>query len=114
MHTCPVCGYNRLSRPAEDFLICPSCGTEFGYHDANTSVETLRLEWIASGAPWRSLVIARPADWNPILQLVRSNLVPGLIEALKPAANTAPTSSSVQMQINISGSVRYQLQEAAA
>ena len=70
-HDCPVCGYAHLPREARDFLICPSCGTEFGYHDANRSYEDLRLHWLASGSYWHSHAIPQPADWNPFVQLSR-------------------------------------------
>src|ERR1700722_1795355 len=42
-HNCPVCGYAKLAEPPYDktgcasFEICPSCGIEFGYHDASKS-----------------------------------------------------------------------------
>jgi len=54
-HTCPVCGFAELTQPPYDstgcasFEICPSCGTEFGYHDANKSHEELRRRWLAAG-----------------------------------------------------------------
>src|SRR5262245_54080636 len=68
-HLCPVCGYG-LTEPAEDFNICPSCGTEFGYHDATVSHRTLRHQWLRRGAPWASRAIRPPAGWNPVQQLL--------------------------------------------
>ncbi len=70
-YTCPVCGYNELDLPPADFTICPSCGTEFGYHDATTSMEELRQRWIRRGALWTSQVTPRPLNWNPWEQLWR-------------------------------------------
>ena len=72
MHTCPVCGYAQLEFPPEDFTICPSCGTEFGYQDTMKSHEQLRAEWIASGPLWHSRVIRPPAFWNPFDQLIQA------------------------------------------
>jgi hypothetical protein len=70
MHLCPVCGYGKLRRPPEDFLICPRCGTEFGYHDASPTPDGVmrrRLElrelWIARGAHWHSRHVTPPPNW---------------------------------------------------
>jgi len=65
---CPVCGYEMDDSP-RDFNICPSCGTEFGLHDVNSSIENLREAWLEGGARWHSCVIAAPDDWNPYVQL---------------------------------------------
>jgi len=56
MHTtitiCPVCGYDSLDalvvndEPYFDGSVCPSCGTEFSYTDAETTHEQLRQRWI--------------------------------------------------------------------
>ena len=51
-HTCLVCGYNELERPAADHLICPSCGTQFGLDDRRYSIDELRAAWIKNGSPW--------------------------------------------------------------
>jgi hypothetical protein len=54
-YTCPVCYYDKLDDPPDhSFEICPSCGTEFGYTDFNTSHEQLRNEWVAGGKKWWS------------------------------------------------------------
>lgn len=74
---CPVCGY-LLSEPACDYNICPSCGTEFEYHDAGRSHAELRQAWIARGAPWSSRHVAPPLNWNPLRQL-------GLSYSVSPA-----------------------------
>lgn len=73
MHTCPVCGYAQLEFPPEDFTICPSCGTEFGYQDTSRSHATLRQEWIAGGLQWHSRVENPPPRWNPYWQLIKAN-----------------------------------------
>jgi hypothetical protein len=70
--TCPVCGYRELPRPAADDLICPSCGTQFGYHDCSVSQVQLRREWIRHGLKWHSRVIPYPPNWNPFVQLVEA------------------------------------------
>ena len=77
MHTCPVCGYSKLRRPPEDHLICPSCGTQFGYSDAGTAPiyaihARLRAKWISRGANWSSRVVHAPPYWSPWLQLIRA------------------------------------------
>ena len=61
--------FNGLEAAAEDFLICPCCGTEFGYHDARTSHEALRNRWLAEGMPWKSRVIHEPPGWSAEVQI---------------------------------------------
>lgn len=73
MYRCPVCGYDQLRFPPDDSTICPSCGTQFGYSDANTSYEQLRAEWLLNGAHWQSNVIHPPQNWNANSQLARLN-----------------------------------------
>ena len=70
-YICPVCGYDELIAPPSDFMICPSCGTEFGYDDALTSHEELRSRWVAAGAKWWSTDTPPPPDWSPSAQLAR-------------------------------------------
>jgi hypothetical protein len=76
---CPVCGFPNLYEAPYDayghpsFEICPSCGTEFGYHDANRTHAELRKQWIAAGTPWHSDVKA-PLNWDPIQQLRSAGL----------------------------------------
>lgn len=43
-------------------MICPSCGTEFGYTDATTTHQQLRARWEAGGRRWHSRVMAAPTD----------------------------------------------------
>jgi hypothetical protein len=79
MYRCPVCGYRGLRQPPEDHLICPCCGTQFGYSDAGERAIAqihagLRKKWIdRKHAQWQSRNIARPQNWNAWLQLVEAN-----------------------------------------
>jgi len=57
MYTCPVCEYTKLEVPPENHEICPSCGTEFGFDDFDTTHEMLRFDWICQGKPWWSTAI---------------------------------------------------------
>ncbi len=69
MYICPVCGYDQLEDPPRDYNICESCGTEFGYHDANISHAELRRRWIVEGALWHDRRIPPPSHWDPVTQL---------------------------------------------
>ena len=68
VNICPVCGYH-LNRPPEDFTICPSCGTEFGYDDSGRTYAQLRAIWLRGGAKWWSKSTSAPEGWDPYLQL---------------------------------------------
>lgn len=72
--TCPVCGYKDLPALPRDYEICPSCGTEFEYHDALKSHEQLRREWKQRGLVWHSRVIQQPSGWNGYVQLIEAHL----------------------------------------
>jgi hypothetical protein len=65
---CPVCGYI-MADPPRDYNICPSCGTEFGIHDVNSSIADLREVWLENGPQWYSNAIPQPLDWSPFSQL---------------------------------------------
>lgn len=65
---CPVCGYE-MEDPPRDYNICPSCGTEFGHHDVNSTVHDLRAAWLRGGAKWWSPAEPQPDGWDPYLQL---------------------------------------------
>lgn len=69
-HTCYVCGYDKLEDAPEDWGLCPSCGTQFGYSDSIRSYDQLRQNWIASGAEWAMPWIPKPLNWNPVAQLL--------------------------------------------
>lgn len=71
MHTCPVCGYDRLTEPPATFTICPSCGTEFEYDDVRRTHAELRRLWLAGGAHWWSTVDPVPANWDAQIQVNR-------------------------------------------
>ena len=77
-YLCPVCGYGMEDEPA-NYNICPSCGTEFGHHDANASIEELRNAWIKTGPRWWSATDQQPENWNPFLQLANLGLVSTVI-----------------------------------
>lgn len=63
-YICPVCGFGGLSEPPENFVICPSCGTEFGYTDFMRTHDELRRRWIDGGLKWHSRVIPEPPNWE--------------------------------------------------
>lgn len=63
-----------MEESPQNFAICPSCGTEFGFDDAAKSHLELRQNWINSGASWWSRRRVRPIGWNATAQL--ENLQP--------------------------------------
>jgi hypothetical protein len=65
MHTCPVCGFNELEFPPDDYNICPSCGTEFEVDDAGVTHLELRNKWKAGGMQWWSRYEEPPFGWDP-------------------------------------------------
>lgn len=65
---CPVCAY-KMDDPPRDYNICPSCGTEFGVSDLNSSILELREMWIKTGPKWWSVTDPQPMGWNPFAQL---------------------------------------------
>ena len=73
-HQCPVCGY-LMADPPKDNNICPSCGTEFGYHDAGRTFADIRKEWAKAEAPWSSIYVHPPKDWNPYVQMLNAGLI---------------------------------------
>ena len=76
MYVCPVCSYNRLRYPPEEGgVICPSCGTQFGYTDAGVSHDQLFAEWLEGGALWQSKVVPPPPGWNAFQQLANRGRV---------------------------------------
>ena len=66
MNRCPVCAYS-LPYPANNYHICPCCGTEFGNDDAFRTHEELRRRWVDSGAHW--FFRNPPLGWSPWQQL---------------------------------------------
>ena len=69
MYTCPVCGFDRLEDPPNNYTICPSCGTEFEYDDVRMTRAELRRAWVEGGYKWWSELERPPARWNPERQL---------------------------------------------
>ena len=63
MYKCPVCFYDGMTDPPQDYHICDCCGTEFGNDDEERSHSELRWEWIALGAKW--FFGDPPTGWNP-------------------------------------------------
>jgi len=65
---CPVCGYE-MEAPPRDYRICPSCGSEFGVHDANVTIPELRDAWLETGPRWWSKTDPKPTGWDPLEQM---------------------------------------------
>ena len=68
LYLCPVCGYG-MHEPPANYNICPCCGTEFGIHDVNASIQELRAVWAHRGCKWWSHSEPEPPNWNPYQQL---------------------------------------------
>ncbi len=90
-YLCPVCAYTELKRPPKDYMICPCCGTEFGYDDFTVTHLELRREWIANGMKWFSNVKQSPKYWNPINQLLKAGFIRSLPTAMKREENASLT-----------------------
>ena len=70
---CPVCYFPDMDYPPYEGVICPSCGTQFGYDDFRLGCDTdeeawatLRQEWIDGGRQWWSIRRPTPDDWPPM------------------------------------------------
>ena len=98
---CPVCGF-QMEEPPKDCNICPSCGTEFGVHDVNSSIQELRAAWIATGPRWWSVTDPQPAEWNPFAQLA-AIASSGAVVASEPVFVVDSTSTSSPSSVNITG-----------
>src|SRR5690348_14541982 len=76
-HTCPVCGFDGLAKPAYDeggfgsLEVCPSCGFQFNISDTRHgwSFHDWRNKWVSDGMPWSSATTRPPRNWNPQNQL---------------------------------------------
>jgi rubredoxin len=68
-HQCPVCGFQKMTHPPNDYYICPCCATEFEADDFETTYEQLRDKWLKDGAKWFSRVTPEPHNWSPYTQL---------------------------------------------
>jgi|HubBroStandDraft_4_1064222.scaffolds.fasta_scaffold111671_1 hypothetical protein len=71
-YQCPVCAYPELESPPIDYTICPSCGTEFEYHDARRTHHELRKIWIREGMHWHSTVDLPHRGWTGWMQLLKA------------------------------------------
>jgi hypothetical protein len=69
-YVCPVCFYDQMPYPPEDYHICPCCGTEFENDDAEYSYAELRCQWILGGALW--FYEQPPQNWNAAAQLAKA------------------------------------------
>ena len=75
-HLCPVCGFNKLKEPPfgannePSHEICPCCGFEFGFDDANKAggFNVFRVRWIQNGAKWFT-PNSKPIKWDLKKQL---------------------------------------------
>ncbi len=94
---CPVCGYE-MEAPPRDYRICPSCGTEFGVHDVNASIEELREAWIKTGPKWWSTTDPQPEGWDPYAQLASLGITVVTTKAVFRITST--TGSSVPVSSN--------------
>ena len=54
LYTCPVCDFDKLPEPPENYDICPQCGTEFENDDFYYTHAELRQQWIDGGRKWWS------------------------------------------------------------
>lgn len=72
---CPVCGYDELKQPPTFDMICPCCGTQFGYDDFAVSHEDIRGAWLQSGAAWFSHKTPPPPGWSAEKQLSHARLL---------------------------------------
>ncbi len=72
MFTCPVCYFKNMPYPAQEYNICPCCGTEFENDDEYCSHTQLRANWIARGAKW--FFRQPPPMWNPWQQLAAASV----------------------------------------
>lgn len=68
-YQCPVCGYDKMIAPPEQWYICSCCGTEFENDDFEMSHAELRQRWIDNGMQWFSAYSVPPVGWNPLMQL---------------------------------------------
>jgi transcriptional regulator with XRE-family HTH domain len=69
-YECPVCGFDELAKPPEDFSICECCGTEFESDDFDRSHAELRHDWISNNMLWFSRSVLAPKNWSPFRQLI--------------------------------------------
>jgi hypothetical protein len=94
MHMCPVCFYPKMPYPAQEYNICPCCGTEFENDDRRSTPAQLRAFWIGSGAHW--FFRQQPLFWNPWKQLSEAGVtLPYGVEIFEGAGSQSVTTSGV-------------------
>lgn len=71
MFLCPVCFFDQMPDPPQNYNICPCCGTEFEFDDEVKTHAQLRQEWIAGGAKW--FFRQPPPFWSAAAQLAQAN-----------------------------------------
>jgi hypothetical protein len=98
---CPVCGYDRLRRPPRNFIICPSCGTEFSYSDSAVSHQELRREWLLHGGKWQSNVMRQPIGWDRDRQLQN-------LDRVQNSATTPTFSTHIETAATITTPMRVE------
>jgi len=76
---CLVCGF-LMEVPPCDYNICPSCRTEFGVGDVDSSIAELRVAWLGTGPQWWSPVDQQPPNWDPILQMVTGIVLTSILQ----------------------------------
>lgn len=91
---CPVCGYE-MEAPPRDYRVCPSCGTEFGLHDVNASIQELRETWIRTGPSWWSTADAKPVNWDPLAQMENAGIAVKRPAAKEPISVSTSSSTAV-------------------
>jgi DNA-directed RNA polymerase subunit RPC12/RpoP len=91
-YQCPVCGYNKMTHPPEDYYICPSCGTEFENDDFETTHTELRQMWLDNGAEWFSEATPKPYRWNAYSQLEEAGFI-----SVTPYASTATSYVAIKV-----------------
>lgn len=79
-YNCPVCGYDQLDKPPNNFSVCACCGTEFEADDFDRTHSELRSEWIEKDMPWFSRSTLKPKNWNGYRQLIIADLGSALVE----------------------------------
>jgi transcriptional regulator with XRE-family HTH domain len=82
-YICPICGYDRLTKPAANFYVCPCCGTEFGSDDLDRDPRELRSGWIDRDMPWFSRSTLKPKNWNAYRQLIKAGFGTDLVIHLR-------------------------------
>lgn len=81
-YLCPVCGFTALTEPPYDdfgcptYVICPCCGTEFGYDDSTATHQVLREKWVSLGMHWWNNRQQPPEGWDADAQLRAAQLNP--------------------------------------